>query len=132
MRLERKHSSLCQHSGCSCVSCLTKAGNPFRTVDSLWSGPVQVKRALEQWFTDWAWPGGYPIIFVLDSGDVLCAECAKREFLTHQTDSVTADIHYEGPSIFCDECSKEIESAYGDPDAMIRGSDSPSCFQGGL
>ena len=58
--------------------------------------------------------GAYPLIFVTDNGDCLCNVCAKKVFLDERTD-VTSDIYYEGPIMYCDECNREIESAYGDP-----------------
>jgi hypothetical protein len=61
-------------------------------------------------FPAYAWPGGYPIIYVTDDADILCADCAAKE-----GDKFLADIHYEGPPEYCADCGKEIESAYGDP-----------------
>lgn len=78
-------------------------------------GVAHVRDAYRQFFTDYAFPGGYPVMFITDAGDVLCAKCAMRTFILENTD-VTAGIHYEGPALQCDECEKEIESAYGDPD----------------
>lgn len=73
---------------------------------------MRPKRDEKGHFPAYAWPGGYPIIYITcDGGDVLCATCADREM-----EKVEADIHWEGPAYFCDECSKEIPSAYGDPD----------------
>ncbi len=67
-------------------------------------------------FTPYAWPGGYPVVFGLSDGSILCAHCAERVFIMENEPSVWAEIHYEGPSIWCDECNAEIESAYGDPE----------------
>lgn len=65
-----------------------------------------------------AWPGGYPILYADDGGSTYCAECAASE---RDGDNIRGTlvhgIHYEGPSDFCEVCGKEIESAYGDPDA---------------
>jgi hypothetical protein len=71
--------------------------------------------AYKTFFSDWAWPGGYPIIFVTDSGDCFCAKCAKRYFIMERKD-ITADCYYEGTTIECDDCGREIESGYGDPE----------------
>lgn len=58
-----------------------------------------------------AWPGGYPIYYITRKILVLCNDCAS---LPNDDDSVfTYDIHWEGESIFCDDCNEEIESAYG-------------------
>jgi hypothetical protein len=72
------------------------------------------KTIIHELFAPYAWPGGYPVIFTTDSGDCLCADCARDAYLNEKID-VSSDVHYEGPSIYCDECNVEIESAYGDP-----------------
>jgi hypothetical protein len=58
-----------------------------------------------------SFPGGYPIIY-LSKGDILCVSCATLE----SENIEDHDIHWEGPSTYCDGCNEEIESAYGDPD----------------
>lgn len=62
-----------------------------------------------------AWPGAYPIIYVTEDADILCAECAWDVAVADEP--LTQDIHWEGPTLCCDDCSKPIESAYGDPEA---------------
>ena len=74
-----------------------------------------VRGALEEWFVSYAFPGGYPVLYLNDSGDTFCAECAAKVFLSEGQD-IHAECYYEGPSIHCDKCNKEIESAYGDPE----------------
>ena len=65
----------------------------------------------------WAWPGGYPIIYFDGDNSTLCANCATQS--ADDDDEVTQfkpvayDVYYEGPTIFCDQCNVEIESAYG-------------------
>ena len=72
-----------------------------------------------------AWPGGYPIVYVCSDGGTLCADCVNRE-VDNIDDSTRrklrdgwalagCDVHYEGPPIICNHCNAEIESAYGDP-----------------
>lgn len=77
-----------------------------------------------------AWPGGYPIIYVTSDGEVMCADCASGENGS-QARTVNGpddnprdgwfvnayDVYYEGPPEHCVHCGTEIESAYGDPDA---------------
>jgi hypothetical protein len=70
-----------------------------------------------------AWPGGYPIVYVADDGDVLCADCVNDPSNpVHETgdaDGWRIDgymEHLEGPAEHCAHCNKEIPSAYGDPD----------------
>lgn len=56
--------------------------------------------------------GCYPLIYLTTSGDVLCADCANED---SDRDTLTQDVHEEGPPLDCDGCGKDIESAYGDP-----------------
>jgi hypothetical protein len=79
-----------------------------------------------------AWPGGYPIVYLFRDGGSLCPDCANRHI-----DEIDADIrggrvwnshggwalsacdtHMEGEPEVCDHCGKEIESAYGPIDAQ--------------
>lgn len=55
-------------------------------------------------FTD---VGCYPLFYLTRENDVLCASCANDE-----GDIVACDANYES-RMYCDECSAEIESAYG-------------------
>ena len=63
----------------------------------------------------YAWPGGYPILYLDSENFVLCPECANDEG-EHNNPIVAQFIHWEGPSEWCEDCSAEIESAYGDPE----------------
>jgi hypothetical protein len=74
-------------------------------------------------FDAFAWPGGYPIIYVCATGDVLCARCATKQMKTEWIREpragylpVAYDVYYEGPILQCADCNEDIESAYGDPD----------------
>lgn len=53
------------------------------------------------------------IEYITKAGDVLCAECASDP----DNGAIDCDVYYEGPTEYCAECNKEIESSYGDPDA---------------
>jgi hypothetical protein len=72
----------------------------------------------------YAWPGGYPIIYIDVSGpedigqhgDVLCAECAWHAIVRDDT-PMARDCYMEGPDEYCADCGVAIPSAYGDPDA---------------
>jgi hypothetical protein len=57
--------------------------------------------------------GGYTIAYYTKDGETLCAECASEP----DNGAECSDVYYEGPSEYCAECNKEIESSYGDPDA---------------
>ena len=76
-----------------------------------------IKQAYNDMFTDYV-NGGYPVLFELD-GYVLCAKCAKREYIYNRKnfrEDMSTDIYYEGATLACDKCHAEIESAYGNPD----------------
>jgi hypothetical protein len=73
------------------------------------------KEGTLEWY---AWPGGYPILYGDYWNEVLCPECAHKaesdddeRFRPHH-----AFIYYEGPTLYCRECNRDLESAYGDPD----------------
>lgn len=74
-------------------------------------------------YPKYAWPGGYPVVYVCADGGTLCAECAngKNGSEAHTKKGtppdwrlVGYDIHYEGAPETCDHCSAVIESAYGE------------------
>lgn len=76
---------------------------------------------------DYAWPGGYPMIYVFKDGGVCCPDCANKNiedidanmrgesrFNSHGGWALGGvDVHYEGDPETCDHCGKQIESAYG-------------------
>lgn len=80
-------------------------------------------------FPPFAWPGGYPVIYIDSNGDELCAKCARLFVLYDgfdpsrdddvpfseicKTNTIVADIYYEGDPIECAACNITIESAYG-------------------
>lgn len=73
-----------------------------------------------------AWPGGYPILYLMADGESLCSGCANgkngSETLNPECDEdpqwtiLEAYVHWEGPPAFCSNCNAEVESAYGDPE----------------
>lgn len=77
-------------------------------------------------FPAYAWPGGYPIIYVMEDSDVLCPPCVNGENGSEvgspdvdgdpQWTVAVCDCYWEGPVLYCGHCGGEIESAYGDPD----------------
>ena len=80
----------------------------------------------------YAWPGGYPIVYIFGDGEVCCPKCANTEKqikLDPAEDDmpdkswtlVDWEIHWEGPAEYCAHCGALIESAYGDPDAETEG-----------
>lgn len=82
----------------------------------LYSNAEVRQRVYSDLFAPYAWPGGYAVEYITPGGDVLCADCARREVLENRG-SVDSAIYYEGPVEYCADCNAEIESAYGDPDA---------------
>lgn len=68
----------------------------------------------------YAFTGGYPIYYITADCGVLCPDCVNKnlELLNDKNDKqwhvVAADINYEDNSLYCDNCNKQIESAYGD------------------
>jgi hypothetical protein len=72
-----------------------------------------------------SWPGGYPIVYVADDGESMCAKCVNGESEVHfsgDADGWRIDslfIHYEGPNEQCAHCGVEIPSAYGDPEVEV-------------
>lgn len=64
----------------------------------------------------YAWPGGYPIFYLDGENSVLCPDCADsaREDEVKSFRPVACDVNYEDDSLYCDQCSKQIESAYGE------------------
>ena len=86
-----------------------------------------IDRARQAARENYAWPGGYPLYLLCADGEVLCPDCARREWKLvayatrhpghdRQWEVVGVDIHWEGPPEHCAHCNSEIESAYGDPD----------------
>ena len=80
-----------------------------------------VKQAIRD---KYAWPGGYPLFLITEDNAVLCCDCGKKEFrniadAVHRNDNngwkvIAADINWEDPDLYCDHCSKRIESAYAE------------------
>ena len=62
---------------------------------------------------NYAWPGGYPIFYVDKENNILCPECANKGD-EYSFPIVDFDINYEDKTLYCDDCSRHIESAYGD------------------
>lgn len=75
----------------------------------------------------YAWPGGYPVVLIMADGECLCDKCAKENFrliskstrdkLRDGWQAAGTQIHWEGAPLACANCNKEIESAYGEPEA---------------
>ena len=74
--------------------------------------------------TAYAWPGGYPVLYLTDDGGTLCPKCAEEEGSELDEDRRSGwyieagFIHDEGPPVVCDHCNGHTESAYGDPESV--------------
>ena len=81
---------------------------------------IPLWRELRQFFMEFAWPGGYTIIYS-DECDVLCHRCAIRVFL--HNGQIWAGTYDEGPIEHCAGCGKEILASTlhdpDDPDAYV-------------
>lgn len=67
------------------------------------------------------WPGGYPVVYVdpEDESEGLCAETVQAMLAAGEWPegrTVDSYTHYEGSAVEC-SCGKQIESAYGNPNA---------------
>lgn len=59
-----------------------------------------------------AWPGSYPMFYVVCDDGILCPDCSNEDKQCH---IVGYSVNWEDESMTCDHCSKRIESAYGEP-----------------
>ena len=73
-----------------------------------------------------AWPGGYPLYFIVSDGAALSFQTARAEFRLiaesiHDERSegwrvVACEINYEDSNLVCAHSGELIESAYGEPE----------------
>ncbi len=80
---------------------------------------IELERNADGKLPAFAWPGGYPIYYLDRDCSVLCADCATKSLDdVDELDSfrpTDADVYYEGPTMQCENCNADIQSAYGDP-----------------
>jgi len=76
---------------------------------------MSLPRDMDGRLSAWAWPGGYPLFYLDGENSVLCVECARKsdEEEFPQFRPIAADVNWEDRSLYCDNCSEQIESAYG-------------------
>lgn len=73
----------------------------------------------------YAWPGGYPIVYLMADGECICPKCANGENGSEASEAheekqwriVGADVFWEGMAEPCAHCGEPMESAYGEPEA---------------
>jgi DNA-directed RNA polymerase subunit RPC12/RpoP len=61
----------------------------------------------------YVWPGGYPVFYVDADMNILCPDCANKND-EYGPKLVATDANYEDSHLFCDHCSRRIESAYAE------------------
>ena len=98
--------------------------------------PRKIHRETDGSLPFYAWPGGYPVLYLMEDGETLCPACANGEngslayagdppedpeggrmWQDPQWHIVAQFVHYEGAPEFCAHCNAETPSAYGDPDS---------------
>ena len=63
------------------------------------------------------WPGGYPLYYFNSRGETFCPPCATKVASAEYEDPLAGiEINWEDASLYCDECSERIESAYAEPE----------------
>ena len=64
--------------------------------------------------------GGYPFYYVVDSYVAICPECVNENIALCKDETnkewfvTNREVNWEDPSLYCDHCSKRIESAYAE------------------
>lgn len=76
-----------------------------------------------------AWPGGYPIFYLMGDSEVMCPACVNAEIKRIVEVAVTGerdrdwdvaarDVNWEDAALFCCHCGKRIPSAYAEDSAV--------------
>ena len=88
--------------------------------------PLDLSHQVRQAIRDkYCWPGGYPLFLLCADGEVLCPDCARREWklvaqaIRHpgtdkQWEIVAVDVNWEDPDMYCAHCNNNLDSAYGE------------------
>ncbi|NBT31940.1 MAG: hypothetical protein EBT13_08595 [Rhodobacteraceae bacterium] len=84
----------------------------------------EFNKALEQ--GAYAWPGGYPLYFLMSDGEAISFEAARQEAarirteIESQTDEdwipLACEVNWEDSQLFCAHTGTRIESAYAEED----------------
>jgi hypothetical protein len=79
---------------------------------------MDLPRDIDERLSAWAWPGGYPIFYLDSQNSVLCVTCARKSDEDAEEipefKPIVADVNYEDPALYCEDCSGRIESAYAE------------------
>jgi hypothetical protein len=78
--------------------------------------PDKLPRLDDGTLARFAWPGMYPLFYIAHHGEMLCPDCARAEEFRGEPAPLDANINWENPALYCDECNKRIESAYAEPE----------------
>ena len=91
--------------------------------------PIQPSLDLTPYLLDsgvvqsYAWPGGYPIYFIMQDGEAMCPSCVTRnkKLINEayadrdvQWNVVSSSVNYEDTDLYCCNCNAKIEAAYAD------------------
>ncbi len=80
---------------------------------------MKIERGEDGKWPNSAWPGMYQLIYFTKDGLTICPDCANRD-VDQSQEVIDGDAFFEGPDIPCDDCGKQIESSYGDPNISDR------------
>lgn len=90
-----------------------------------WANDARELRARDNRLATYAWPGGYPLFYMVgddDSFGKLCPECAQKiadapgDYSPDQFRYRAVAPNWEDSELYCDQCGERIPCAYGDPD----------------
>ena len=73
---------------------------------------LEVKRALKA--GPWAWPGCYPLFFVMRDGAALSFAAMRERFCQEARGASAVAVNWEDPDLYCDHTGERIESAYAE------------------
>lgn len=84
---------------------------------------VNINNLKESVKNPYAWPGGYPTVYIMKDGGTICHKCARKNYrlirqsmidgYDEQWIIVGQEILYENDDqLYCDECNELHESAY--------------------
>ena len=65
--------------------------------------------------------GGYPLFYIGGHSNIHCADCAEECSLdsSEYVKERTSHVNWESTELYCDLCSEQIESAYGDDEVSV-------------
>lgn len=86
---------------------------------------IEIQRDSDGKLPAYAWPGGYPIYYVMNDGEALCPPCANDPKNPIHFDGDAdgwridgQDVNWEDAQLYCSHCNKRIQSAYVEDEAI--------------